>query len=136
MKTGTASIAPTLLGFLNGYIGRRSGTNPLNMGQCVGLVEEWLLACGKPVVWGNAKDLLSNAPMTAYTVTYNKPTNYPNYGDVVVWDESWGAGYGHCAVVFAADKLVVWVFEQNNPEGTLPVLAAHSYNGVLGWLSW
>jgi len=105
-------------------------------GQCVALSEAWLANCGKPHIWGNAVDLLANAPANQYRVVPNQPNNAPSPGDVLVWDGSWGGGFGHTAVVLAANANEAAVIEQNDPTGRPAVIATHGYGGVKGWLTW
>jgi hypothetical protein len=125
-----------LLGFVRTYLGKPGvGDTAANQGQCVGLIEVYLDCSKKPHIWGNACDLLANAPVPPYKVTQNTPVNYPSAGDVLVWGSSWGGGAGHTAVVLAANVSQVVVFEQNNPDHSPPVVATHDYSGVLGWLS-
>ena len=129
-------MAGTLIAFLARYLGALgTGTTPENTGQCVGLVERWLAALGVGPIWGDAKDLLANADPRWYTVERNAPDNYPPPGAVVCWNASWGAGHGHTAVVLAATRLHMAVFEQNDPTGALPLAATHGYAGVQGWLT-
>jgi hypothetical protein len=106
-----------------------------NKGQCVGLVEAWLDSLGAPHIWGNAKDLLYNAPTGHYKRTYNSPTNLPSVGDVVVWGNTWGSGYGHCGIVVAATAMAFTAFEQNDPLASKPHVKGYSYDGVIGWLT-
>lgn len=113
-----------------------TGDTPGNMGQCVGLIEKWLDANGKPRIPGNARDLLGNAGHNAYKATLNLPGNYPPVGAVVCWDSTWGGGFGHCAVVVASNVMHLAVFEQNNPAGCPPVVSTCGYDGVTGWISW
>lgn len=121
--------------FISAYIGvGKVGDTEANLGQCVGLVEKWLDQCGFPHIYGNAKDLLANADLTIYRTIRNLPTNAPAGGNIVCWDQSWGGGFGHTAVVLAANARFLVVFEQNNPDGNPPVVATHGYTGVLGWI--
>ena len=125
-----------LASFISKYLGKaNSGDNQANAGQCVGLIELWLDANGKPHIWGNAKDLLNNADLKAFKVVHNNPTNVPPAGAIVCWDYTWGAGDGHTAIVVAANSMHLAVFEQNNPTGHAPLVATHDYSGVLGWIS-
>lgn len=124
-----------LLGFIQKYLGKaQTGNTPENIGQCVGLIEVWTAANGKPHIVGNAVDLLANADSKAYRRVTNASSNYPPAGAVVCWGPSWGGGFGHTAVVVAATPLLLSVFEQNNPEQAPPLVATHSYDGVAGWL--
>ena len=124
-----------LLKFLQAYLGKaNSGDTPGNRGQCVGLIELWADANGAPHIAGNAVDLLANADRNAYAMIANGPSNYPPAGAIVCWDGSWGAGYGHTAIVMAANVMQLVVFEQNDPTGAAPLAATHSYGGVAGWL--
>lgn len=111
-----------------------TGNTPENRGQCVGLVEVWISANKAPHIVGNAVDLLNNADPKSYIRILNNPTNYPFPGDVLCWNASWGSGFGHTAVVVAANGNRVGVFEQNDPDGSPPALATHDYSGVAGWL--
>jgi hypothetical protein len=123
--------------FIAKYLGvADSGTTVGNKGQCVGLVELWLAANGKPPVGGNAKDLLRYATPGVYKVTPNQPYNFPPVGAVLCWDATWGGGYGHTAVVVASNINKVATFEQNDPEGAAPSVATHDYTGIEGWVTW
>ena len=122
--------------FISQYLGKaNTGENPVNRGQCVGLIEVWLTANGKPHIPGNAVDLLANADPKVYKKTVNIPTNVPPPGAIVCWNGTWGGGYGHTAVVVAANVLQLVVFEQNDPFSAPPVVATHSYNGIQGWIT-
>ena len=124
-----------LLAFIAQYLGRLgTGTTAANKGQCVGLVEAWLAALGKGPIWGNAIDLLANADLKVCTLVRNTPDNYPPAGAIVCWGGSFGGGLGHTAVVLAATRTWLAVFEQNNPAGVPPMVATHLYTGVAGWL--
>ena len=127
---------PILIAFINKYLGvANTGDNPVNKGQCTGLVEVWIDEHKFPHVYGNAKDLLANADTTRYTVVTNGPNNFPPPGAILVWGASWGGGYGHTAIVVAANGMQVVTFEQNDPGGSPPLVATHSYDGVTGWLT-
>lgn len=126
---------------LASFIGRylcvpNSGTSPANKGQCVGLIELWLYANSQPPIWANAVDILSHADPHHFIVTPNSPANFPPPGSIVCWDKSWGNGFGHTAVVVAANAMHLAVFEQNDPTGAAPLVATHGYQGVQGWLTW
>jgi hypothetical protein len=125
-----------LAAFISNYLGRaNTGDTPQNRGQCVGLIEVWLTANGKPHVWGNAADLLANADLKVYKLVRNIPTNHPPPGAIVCWNNTWGGGLGHTGIVVASNVNLLAVFEQNDPTGSTPVVATHNYRGVLGWLT-
>ena len=121
--------------FITRYLQKGAvGTNPVNTGQCTGLAMLWAQANSKPLIFANAKDLLDQAPLDAYIMYKNGPFNSPPPGSLVVWGAAWGAGYGHVAVVIAANDMHVAVFEQNDPTGSGPNVATHTYDGIIGWL--
>ena len=121
--------------FVTKMLGKRNaGTTAANVGQCVGLVECWLQATGGAAIPGNACSLLTNAAAQGRETITNGPTNYPLPGDIVCWDSAWGNGYGHCAVVIAANPNWMAVLEQNDPVGSYCLVATHNYSGVSGWI--
>jgi len=121
--------------FISDYLGKaNTGDTPQNAGQCVGLVEKWLDVNKKPHIWGNADQLLANADPKVYKRVTNIPTNHPPPGAVVCWNNAWGGGAGHTAIVVASNVMALVVFEQNDPIGSPPVVATHNYSGVAGWL--
>ena len=125
-----------LASFISQYLGKaNTGENSVNKGQCVGLIEVWLSANGKSHIPGNAVDLLANADPKVYKKTVNIPTNVPPPGAIVTWNGSWGGGYGHTAVVVAANVLQLVVFEQNDPDGAPPTVVTHPYSGVQCWIT-
>ena len=123
--------------------GQKIGTTPVNMGECVGLVQAWGANLGLSWFSGNAKDLFDNAPTKEWIKTKNAKDKYPQAGDVIVWNGNMGGGYGHTALVlgsFPAHDLTV-VFEQNNAGaegGTTCEVTAYSgssWNNCIGWLT-
>lgn len=121
--------------FMASHTGKEGvGDTPGNVGQCVGLVEVWTDSLKLPHVWGNAADLLANAPMNSYGRILNSPTNFPLPGDIVVWGKSWGGGFGHTGIVVTAHVMSFIAFEQNDPDGSTPHLKTYTYSGVVGWL--
>ena len=134
-EIGNTRMDSELISFIRRYLGiQNTGDTLTNKGQCVGLIELWVDQHHLPHIWGNAKDLLSNADPAHYSTVANNPTNVPPPGSILVWGESWGGGYGHTAIVVAATQMQVVVFEQNDPDGSPPVVATHPYDGVIGWI--
>lgn len=128
--------------FIQQYLGKTGqGNTPENMGQCVGLVSLWQDNLGVPHEYGNAKDLLTNANTSFFQVVINNPQDigqFPFPGDIMVWGDTWGNGFGHCGIVVDATGTSFHTFEQNDitsadPTGACDILA-HDYTGVLGWL--
>lgn len=127
--------------FIKQYTGvSGTGDTPENKGQCVGLIEVWLdnLGLNDPHLYGNAKDLLGNADSNKFDIILNNPNDlsqFPLPGDIAVFDSSWGNGFGHTGITVTANGTAFDLFEQNNPEGSAPVVGSHkNYNGVIGWL--
>jgi CHAP domain len=135
MTTKRSTIGQKLASFVVQYQGKvGTGDTTVNRGQCVGLVAVWCDALGLPHVWGNAKDLLADADPTSYKRTDNTPTNFPIPGDIIVWGDIWGGGFGHTAIVVTATVMDFTAFEQNDPDGSVPHLKVYTYAGVKGWL--
>lgn len=126
------------LSFILQYFGvANTGDTPENKGQCTGLIEVWLDALGlnSPHLFGNAKDLLTNADSSKFDIIINKAgdtSQFPVCGDILVYGDQWGGGYGHTGVVLTADGNSIILFEQNNPAE--PIIRREGYNNCLGWL--
>lgn len=129
------TIGQRLQTFIQHYAGKAGvGDTSENIGQCVGLVERWIDTLGLPHVWGNAKDLLDNADPARYGIIHNLPENYPAVGDIVVWSNTWGGGFGHTGIAVTANVMELTAFEQNDPDGSTPHIRRYTYAGVVGWL--
>lgn len=125
----------TLAEFEAKYTGAEGVGDTLeNTGQCVGLIEAWLDQLGTPHIWGNAKDLMTNADRGAYDVVLNTPDGIPSPGDVFCFDGYYGGGVGHTGLVVSADVNQVTLFQQNDPEGSTPHLKSYTYDHALGWI--
>lgn len=121
--------------YVTQYTGKITGNTPENTGQCTGLVMVWLALNGNPHIWGDAKDLITNADRNVYSVVLNSAKAFPPPGAVMVWDGTWGNGSGHTGAVVTADTNQFVCFEQNNPTGSKPKLITHTnWNGVIGWI--
>ena len=103
--------------------------------QCMDLAEEYNHdVVGAPRLWGNAIDVWTRFPANHYTRIGNTPDNFPNEGDIILWNTHVGNGYGHIAVAHKADPHSFTSFDQNWPFGSLCHFQGHNYNHVLGWL--
>lgn len=126
----------SVLSFASGTLGHRV-TSPGGLGgQCVDLVDLYLLQeLGKPQVQLNAVDWVG-IQIPGMEWVKNEPNNYPPIGAIVVWGRyaphAIGV-YGHVAVALVADGLYLVSLDQNWPEGAPVSLRMHDYGGVLGW---
>jgi len=127
--------------FINKWINKGGvGNTPQNKGQCVGLVNVWVSELGLDHIWGNAKDLWKNYNPKQFDFVLNTADAYPLAGDIVVWNEKMGGGYGHTAVATGVHKTegksTDWfeAFSQNDPTGSPCILKKYSYNNVIGFI--
>jgi hypothetical protein len=103
--------------------------------QCMDLAEEYNQGVvGAPRLGGNAIDVWTNFPANRYTRIGNAPDNFPNEGDLILWNTNVGNGYGHIAVAYRGDPNSFTSFDQNWPLGSLCHFQGHNYDDVLGWL--
>lgn len=79
-------------------------------------------------------------PLATYFVkvpnNLQDPEKLPLKGDLVIFNGSWGGGYGHIGLKTDNSANLV-LFEQNNPTGSPPRLVTHPtshYGSVAGWL--
>jgi len=102
--------------------------------QCMDLAEEYNRdVVGAPRLWGNAIDVWTNFPASRYTRIGNTPDNFPNEGDLILWNTNVGR-FGHIAVCQTADPNSLTSFDQNWPLGSVCHFQWHNYDNVLGWL--
>jgi hypothetical protein len=127
--------------FINKWINKGGvGNTPENKGQCVGLVCVWINELGLDHIWGNAKDLWKNYNPNQFDFVLNTPDAYPIAGDIIVWNENMGGGYGHTAIATGVNqtegKSTDWfeAFSQNDPLGSPCILKKYSYNNVIGFI--
>lgn len=119
---------------INQHNGVKFGVTGPDYGQCTAVAHAWEQMCGEPIVYGNAVDTFANANPANFDKVANTPTNVPPVGAILVWNSTWGGGYGHTAVVSRpANANTFWCFEQNDGDGGLPHEAEHNYNGITGW---
>lgn len=131
----------TLQEFIARYNGQGIDFDHAFGNQCMDLAEEYNQeVVGAPRLGGNAIDVWTGYPPSYYEKIANRPDNYPNPGDIVIWgpdpnDPAVATGqYGHIAVCVTADVNTFTSFDQNFPEGSLSHEQPHTYGGVLGWL--
>lgn len=123
--------------FINKWINKGGvGNTPENKGQCVGLVCVWVDELGLDHIWGNAKDLWKNYNPNQFDFVLNTADAYPIAGDIIVWNENMGGGFGHTAIATGKNNGDAFeVLEQNNPTGAGVRLHTYrNYANVIGWL--
>jgi regulator of replication initiation timing len=127
--------------FINKWINKGSvGNTPENKGQCVGLVCVWVDELGLDHIWGNAKDLWKNYNPNQFDFVLNTADAYPIAGDIIVWNENMGGGYGHTAIATGVNqtegKATDWfeAFSQNDPTGSPCILKKYSYDNITGFI--
>jgi surface antigen len=120
--------------FIKEVEGKKINTDGADNGECTAIPHLWQKVNGWPIVTGNADQTLDRASSSAYEKVHNSASNYPPKGAIMVWDGSWGGGYGHTAVVVSANEHSFDSVEQNNGDGGLAHVVTHPhYKGVLGW---
>ncbi|MCR4307755.1 MAG: CHAP domain-containing protein [Candidatus Berkelbacteria bacterium] len=104
--------------------------------QCVDLYRQFLkevcrVPQNPPVV--GAKDIWNNYRKEDFVRIPNGPYNFPQKGDIVIWNKNAGGGFGHVGVCLVADSMRFTSFDQN----WIQVSAhkqPHNYTNVIGWL--
>jgi hypothetical protein len=106
-------------------------------GQCVDLINVYLVARGGAPVRANAADFARAGAVPGWRWVPNGPGNAPVAGDIVVWRANVageGIGpYGHIALAMAADSMQLLTLDQDWPYGAPVALVWHRYAGVEGW---
>ncbi|MFW6773263.1 CHAP domain-containing protein [Nocardioides sp. CPCC 205120] len=141
-STGAARAAAAAQAFRNAYVGRAVDVDGYYGAQCWDLAARFTLDNGIGTVYtggntGAANAYLlygSNGNARAFERHANvstDPSSVPRAGDLLVWDTSWGGGYGHIAIVLSANWNTVTVLQQNPGAANV---ATYDYRGVMGWL--
>ena len=106
--------------------------------QCVDLYRQFVkevYGCQQsPPISGAAK-VWDTYNKDFFTRISNGPVNYPNRGDIVIWNTKAGGGYGHIAIAMDAASMSFNSFDQNWPTGSRCHKQPHNYTNVLGWLT-
>lgn len=99
--------------------------------QCEDVAQFWNFVLGNPQPFtGATADLIYQQPGDFYIQIPNAPDNYPQKGDIVVWN--WphvGINTGNNTNANQFE-----VLEQNDPTDSNCHLKTYDYNGVIGWL--
>jgi CHAP domain len=151
-----STILISLQEFTQKYIGTNQDFDGGWGGQCVDLARMWVQEG-----WGlQSNQVLPSDPenggaVHAYTDypnslingntrvkrIENRPDNHPDAGDIIIWNENMGGGFGHIAVVVDANSNNFTVLEQNNGNGdgygqddAIKSTFYSDYTNVPGWL--
>ena len=160
LKDVTAPPPPTgdviFNNFINSYVGGRTDIDGFPNGyiyQCTDWAARFVAdfaGLGLPntmQVSGGAKDWFEDFGRSGAKMfwnpqrIYNQVDNYPDAGDIVVWNSNFGQGYGHVTVAdFGSTLSSLNVIEQNgvgNGQGTGADAIRrknYGYGSVLGWI--
>lgn len=83
---------------------------------------------------GKASDIWKTYLLQYFERIENTPDGVPKEGDIVIWNDKAGGGYGHVAVFVEGTAKSFRSFDQNWPVGSPPHIQGHYYTSVLGWL--
>lgn len=127
----------TLTEFVNTYLGVEVGT-----GECVALIKQYesdVLGL-IPESVGNAVDYYRNYSTTPflydnYILTTYTGSELPNVGDIAIWDETYGGGYGHVAIVYSNINSSSFISFDQNWTQRKGELITHTYAHLLGYLT-
>lgn len=99
-------------------------------------MEVWTDQLGLAHTWGDAADLFANADFNNFDKIKNAPENFPQLGDIIIWDHKFNTGAGHTGVATGQNTDVnkLDVFEQNDPLGSACHLKSYNYAYIIGWL--
>lgn len=99
------------------------------------LVNKWSTTLGYQPFGGLYASGIYNQPQGNYSQIPNSPTAVPQAGDIIVWNNRYGGGFGHTGIATGEGDTNYFVsFDQNYPTGSPSKPVRHSYDGVIGWL--
>lgn len=133
----------TLDQFKDKYEGQTKGypTDSQYKGECLSIVKLYLKECfgfNPPASGSNsAHGYWYNFPSPLpqfFNKVMNTFTAIPKPGDIIIWNEETGKGFGHIEIVVEATQSSFKSFGQNW-NGKHAHMTTHNYDNVLGWLS-
>ena len=113
--------------------------------QCVDWVRKYSTLRGRYIpVFGNAFALWGKNWGSHWQKIQYDGHNAPQEGDIIIWDKSWGGGFGHIAVANAyCDEKNLRYTDQNGGRGSAKGIGVDAitnrfgdYRGVVGWFRW
>lgn len=121
--------------FFNTYNGKFVDFDGAYGAQCFDLVNKWSTTLGYRPFSGLYASGIYQQPQGNYSQIPNSPTAVPQAGDIIVWNNRYGGGYGHTGIATGEGDTNYFVsFDQNYPTGSPSKPVRHSYDGVIGWL--
>lgn len=121
--------------FLNTYNGKYVDYDGAYGNQCFDLVNKWSTTLGYRPFGGLYASGIYSQPQGNYSQIPNSPTAVPQAGDIIVWNNRYGGGFGHTGIATGEGDTNYFVsFDQNYPTGSPSKPVRHSYDGVIGWL--
>jgi hypothetical protein len=128
--------------FIDSYIGKKVDFDKQYGAQCVDLFRQYCKdVWDVPHLGGvdGAKDIYINYEKMPGEVKYTDRikymgANYPQEGDVVIFDKSATNQYGHIAICLYATAGRMIVFEQDGFNQTGAKIGVWLYERLLGWL--
>ena len=129
----------TFAEFRKKYLGKQVEYHSFGTGalyQCVDLTNQYTkeVLGLTPVIGTNAADVPEKALKTEFTFIPNTSTGVPQEGDIVVWNNKVGGGYGHIAIFISGDANKFKSFDQNFSIVQRVTEETHTYANVRGWL--
>ena len=96
--------------------------------------EPKIMLAGASQIWDSPNSFF--AEKVKYEKIMNSPSNFPKFGDLIIWNNGIGGGFGHVAVVLEANADNFTVLEQDgfNQIGVKKKVW-WNYNNVSGWFS-
>lgn len=121
--------------FLNTYNGKFVDFDGAYGNQCFDLVNKWSTTLGYRPFGGLYASGIYSQPQGNYSQIPNTPDAVPQAGDIIVWNNRYGGGFGHTGIATGEGNTSYFEsFDQNYPTGSPAHLVRHSYDGVIGWL--
>ena len=132
----------TLDDFVAKWLGKKCDFDGVNDGQCIDLARMYCrevlntTLCPPLGLNGKAADIWTTYNTSSFTSILNSPTGVPSPGDLVIWDTSAGAGYGHVDIFLSGNASSFIGLDQNWPTPSLVTKTPHTYlrPKVIGWL--
>jgi hypothetical protein len=124
------------------YLGKKIDWDGVYGGQCVDNFRQYVqevLGFPQPKGIVGAKDFWTNYDTDPnlknfYDKVPNTPTGVPIKGDIPIWNEKVGGGFGHIDIFIEGNMKSFSGFDQNWPTLSVCTVTAHTYTNLLGWL--